>query len=82
MGNRLTPFPTCKGGVRKGEEIALKPLLTTTPYRGVGCGESCWAVSSEVRSLSRGVGRRAQSSRLNIQAQCKPPYPSGRPECL
>jgi hypothetical protein len=49
MGQRLTPFPTFTGEVRKGEEVVPRPLPTTTPLGVWGGVRIAYTKESEVR---------------------------------
>lgn len=71
MGKRLTPFPTCTGEVRKGEESNPNPILTTTPLGVWGEVRTAGRAQSEVRKSSRREGRSFLTARLKIQAGCR-----------
>ncbi len=72
MGKRLTPFPTCTGEVRKGEESNPNPILTTTPLGVWGEVRTAGRAQSEVRKTVSNVGTALRGTLLKIQAGCRP----------
>lgn len=71
MGRRLTPFPTCTGEVRKGEESNPNPILTTTPLGVWGEVRTAGTAQSGVRKPQSHEGTYCQPPRLKIQAGCR-----------